>query len=101
MDEYRDERHRIDQETRVLERELVQENASLSETREIVDMAIRILDEIPQAYTRTKPEARREFNQGFFEHVIVGEHHVTEARLCEPFRTLLTDPVKMAGIQWT
>jgi hypothetical protein len=45
-----------------------------------------------ESYGWANPETRRKFNQAFFKHVIVTDKQITEAKLAEPFRSLLTVP---------
>ncbi len=53
-----------------------------------------------ETYGGASPETRRKFNQAFFKHVIVKDKHITEARLAEPFRSLLTVPTTPISWRW-
>ena len=89
---FKSERERIDEETRAVEREMKQANASLGEERDVIRLAMDLLAVMDESYKRSNEATRRKFNLGFFEHVTVSEKQVTEAKLAEPFRSVQSVP---------
>ena len=71
MDTFKQERERIDSETSAAEGELKQANAALDEQRELIGLAMKLLEVIGESYQRVSEDTRRKFNLAFFEHVIV------------------------------
>lgn len=89
LPEFKAEQARIETERRVAEAGMEGSRAEFEAVREVIDVALKLLDNCFRAYKRAAPPNKRRWNQVIFDVIYVRDRKITRVVYKEPFNTLL------------
>src|SRR6185312_5775020 len=85
LDLFKEEQARITREIDSARTTLESLDADWHRVEQMVDEALDLAANCREAYERATGRIRRQFNQGFFERVLLDQDEIASAELAEPF----------------
>jgi site-specific DNA recombinase len=96
---FKREQRAIDEGVAEVEQRMESGTAHMSQTRELVDVATRLLDDCAKSYAAASPDVRRKWNRALFARVNVSDRSVQTSEYREPFQTLLRGSEVVRALQ--
>jgi hypothetical protein len=75
-------------------------SVSYDKAKNTLDLALELTSDVQAAYRAAAPDARRFFNQAFFERIDILEDDVADATLAQPYKLLLDQDFIDALADW-
>jgi len=73
-----------------VEEELEASTATLHQCKELIETALRLMDDVHRSYVHADEEARKRYKSAFVKKLIVKDQQIVRAAWEEPFATLLS-----------